>query len=55
MNYSTAIASDAEKAGESPAEGLFSEPGSSVIEGLLARGKEQGYLTYEELISALPG
>ena len=54
MDYSAASVGDAEKAGESPAEGLFPEPGSGVIESLLARGKDQGYLTYEELISALP-
>jgi RNA polymerase primary sigma factor len=54
MDYVTASDDDAGKAGESPAEGLYPEPGSSVIESLLARGKEQGYLTYEDLICALP-
>jgi RNA polymerase primary sigma factor len=54
MDYVTLSDDDAEKAGESPAEGLYPEPGIDVIESLLARGKEQGYLTYQELISALP-
>ena len=35
------------------ADGRSPEPGSGVIESLLAKGKEQGYLPYEELISAL--
>jgi RNA polymerase primary sigma factor len=54
MDYMAASTGDTEKASESPAEGLFPELDSGVIESLLARGKEQGYLTYEELISALP-
>jgi RNA polymerase primary sigma factor len=54
MDYSAVSVGDAEKAGESPAEGLFPELGSGVIKSLLARGKDQGYPTYEELISALP-
>ena len=54
MDYSAASVGDEEKAGENPANGLFPEPGSGVTESLLARGKEQGYLTYGELISALP-
>jgi RNA polymerase primary sigma factor len=54
MDYSSANAGDAAKAGESPAEGLFPEPGSGVIESLLTLGKDQGYLTYEEVISTLP-
>jgi RNA polymerase primary sigma factor len=54
MDYVTASNGDTEKAGRSPAGSLFPEPGSSVIESLLARGKEHGYLTYEELIGALP-
>jgi len=54
MDYRAASAGDTGKADENPAEGLFPEPGSGVIESLLAWGKEQGYLTQEELINALP-
>jgi RNA polymerase primary sigma factor len=49
----TASDGDTEKIGEDLADGRSPEPGSGVIESLLAKGKEQGYLTYEELISAL--
>jgi hypothetical protein len=54
MDYMTTNVSDVEKAGESPAEGLFPGPGSGVIEGLLARGREQGHLNCEELVAVLP-
>jgi RNA polymerase primary sigma factor len=53
MDYVTASDGDL-GTGESSTEGLYPETGSSVIESLFARGKDQGYVTYEELIGALP-
>jgi hypothetical protein len=53
MDYMTANVGDAEKAGESPGEGLSPDPGSGVIEGLLARAQEDEHLSYEE-VAALP-
>jgi len=54
MDYMTVSVGDAETTGESPGEGLFPDPGSGVIEGLLARAEEEGLLNYEGLVAALP-